>query len=105
MLVGLGNKNELDIKKYVAALKITAAALAKYSLADALLTLAELPVKEMDAGKRYQLLAQVLENSTYRYNHTKSTKGKKPALKKWMSPCPTSQSVLQPEKAWILVPV
>ena len=82
MLVGLGKKNELDRKKYVAALKNTAAALAKYSLADALFTLAELPVKEMDAGKRYQLLAQVLENSTYRYNHTKSTKGKKPALKK-----------------------
>lgn len=82
LLIGLGKKSEFNRKKYVSALKNTAATLARYSLSDAALALADIPVKEMDVGKRSQLLAQIMENSLYRYTLTKSTKGKQPSLKK-----------------------
>lgn len=82
MLVGLGKKAELDRKKYAAICNHTAKALLKYSLGDALLTLADLPVNETETDKKGQILAQTFENSVYQYNQTKSVKGKKPALKK-----------------------
>lgn len=82
LLVGLGKKTELDRKKFARAAGAAAVALKKYSIADAADTLANLVVKDTDIGKLGQLLACTLENSVYRYNHTKSKKGKNPSLKK-----------------------
>ena len=82
LLVGLGKKTELDLKKFNRILDAVAVALKKYSLTDAADTLVNLPVKDADAGKLGALLARIMENSTYRYSHTKSDKGKKSALKK-----------------------
>lgn len=82
LLVGLGKKSALDRKKFITAANGVATALKKYSLTDALDTLVNLPVKDASVGNLGQLLARVYENSLYRYNQTKSSKGKKPALKK-----------------------
>jgi leucyl aminopeptidase len=82
LLVGLGKKTALDRKKFARITSSVALALKKYSLPDATDTLVNLPVKDADAGKLGRLLARILENSVYRYIHTKSDKGKKSVLKK-----------------------
>jgi len=82
LLVGLGKKSEFGRKKFITAVENTASALKKYSLEDAMDTLVNTPVNEADINNLGQLLARVLENSLYQYNQTKSSKGKKPALKK-----------------------
>ena len=82
LLVGLGKKSEFGRKKFITAVENTASVLKKYSLEDAMDTLVNTPVNEADINNLGQLLARVLENSLYQYNQTKSSKGKKPALKK-----------------------
>ena len=82
LLIGLGKKSDLNRKRYASVLGITAQILNKYSLTDALVTLSCLPVVDTPTDKLGQILAQTFENSVYRYNHTKSKKGKKPTLKK-----------------------
>jgi len=81
LLVGLGKQSELTRTRFASVITSTAQALNKYSLADALITLASLPVVDTTAEKIGQTLAQYTENSVYRYNQTKSSKGKKPTLK------------------------
>ena len=82
LLVGLGKKSELDLKKFIQVISSTALELKKYALINALDTLVNLTVKDTGIGKCGQLLAQVLKNSLYRYSQTKSVKGKNPVLKK-----------------------
>jgi leucyl aminopeptidase len=82
LLIGLGKKSALNRKRFANVLDITAQVLNKYSLIDALVTLPSLPVIDTPADKIGQILAQSFENSVYRYNFTKSKKGKKPTLKK-----------------------
>ena len=82
LLIGLGKKSDLNLKNYVQAVNGTAQALKKHAITDALDTLVNLPTRDMGADKRGQLLAQIIEDSLYQYSHTKSDKGKKPALKK-----------------------
>lgn len=82
LLVGLGKKSDLNLKNYIQAVNGTAMALKKHAITDALDTLVNLPTRDTGAGKRGQLLAQLIEDSLYQYNHTKSDKGTKPALKK-----------------------
>ncbi len=83
LLVGLGKKADLNTKKFASIAGGVAAALKKHALADALDTLVNLPVKGTDTAGLGRQLAQSLANSTYRYNHTKSSKGKPAALKKF----------------------
>ena len=82
LLVGLGKKGELDLKKFIKIINSVAEGLKKYALTDALDTLINLPVKDADTDKSGQLLAQILQNSVYLYTQTKSKKGSKPELKK-----------------------
>ncbi len=82
LLVGLGKKSDLTLKNYIQAVNGAAQALKKHAITDALDTLVNLPTHDTGAGKRGQLLAQLIEDSLYQYNHTKSDKGTKPALKK-----------------------
>jgi len=82
LLVGLGKKGELDLKKFIKIINSVAQGLKKYALGDALDTLINLPVKNAGSEKCGQMIAQILQNSVYRYTQTKSKKGSKPELKK-----------------------
>ena len=72
LLVGLGKKNELQAKKFVAALQHAAKALHKYHIADILLGLAALEVEGLDMERKARLAAQNFAAADYRYSRTKS---------------------------------
>src|SRR5690554_1593900 len=65
LLVGCGKREEMDAKKYAAALKSAAAALDKYRLSDALLALDDVD-ENTDAARKARLAAQIFTASTYR---------------------------------------
>jgi len=77
LLVGCGEEGSLDARNYRKAVSATSKALLKTSAKDAVITLAELPLKDRDAAWSVTLLVQECDSNTYQYDHTKSKK--KPA--------------------------
>jgi leucyl aminopeptidase len=71
LLVGAGKPLALDTKQYAKLLRHAGKALQKYQLADAVLTLAALAVKDAAAEHKAELLARVLVSNQYHYTATK----------------------------------
>jgi leucyl aminopeptidase len=76
LLVGAGKAKDLDAKKYNSMVKHTAKALQKYQLADSVLTLPALEVKDTSASRKAELLARSMVCNQYRYTTTKPKAGK-----------------------------
>jgi len=76
LLIGLGKQQEIDTKKYATALRATVKALQQYQLANALVTLPALDIKDIGAERKASLLARLFVTAQYRYNTTKPKAGK-----------------------------
>lgn len=72
LLVGCGKNTALNIKTFAKVIRSTNAALKKYGLSEALITLATLKVKESTMTRKALQVAQIIEASQYRYTRTVS---------------------------------
>jgi leucyl aminopeptidase len=81
LLVGCGDDGALDARNYRKAINAAAKALFKSNAKDALVTLAELPVKDRDGAWAVSMLVQECDNCAYQYDQTKSKKKPSYALK------------------------
>jgi leucyl aminopeptidase len=81
LLVGCGKAKEFDAKKYAAVLRNTYRALKQHGIDSAALTLASLPVGQLGAARKAEILARNFETQTYRYVTTKSKPGSNFMLK------------------------
>lgn len=81
LLVGCGDDGALDARNYRKVVNTAAKALLKSNAKDAVVTLAELPVKDRDGAWAVTLLVQESENCAYQYDQTKSKKKPSYALK------------------------
>ena len=81
LLVGCGDDGALDARNYRKAVNAAAKALFKSNAKDALVTLAELPVKDRDGAWAVSMLVQECDNCAYQYDQTKSKKKPSYALK------------------------
>ena len=81
LLVGTG-KEELDDRRYRKLLNSVANTLKGGAAPDAVVTLAELPVKNRDLYARTRLLVESFRESLYQFDQFKSKKADKPKLKK-----------------------
>lgn len=74
LLVGLGKENELDAKKFAQAARASIKALSSLPIKEALTTLADLPVKNMDVRRRVALLAEASLDAGYQFDAPKQKK-------------------------------
>ncbi len=74
LLVGLGKDEELSEKQYAKAVRASVKAVAASAASEAVLYLAELPVKSMSLRRKVSLLAEVALDTTYRFNAIKQKK-------------------------------
>lgn len=81
LLVGCGDEGDLDARKYRKAVNAATKALLKSNAKDAVMTLAELPIKDRDGAWALSMLVQECDNCTYQYDQTKSAKKPAYALK------------------------
>lgn len=81
LLVGCGDEGALDARNYRKAVNAATKALLKSNAKDAVLTLAELPIKDRDAAWAVTMVVQECDNCAYQYDHTKSKKKPAYALK------------------------
>ncbi|MDP1933109.1 MAG: leucyl aminopeptidase [Gammaproteobacteria bacterium] len=81
LLVGCGDEGALDARNYRKVINATIKAILKSTAKDAVLALAELPLKDRDPAWAITLLVQECDNCTYQYDHTKSKKKPAHALK------------------------
>ncbi len=72
LLVGAGKAKELDAKAFSALMTSTGKILEKYGFADAALAIADLPVKDLNAVRKGELVARNLMTLIYRYTATKA---------------------------------
>jgi leucyl aminopeptidase len=77
LLVGLGREEDFGPKEYREAVRTAVRALSQSGASDALLYLAELPVKESDAAWKAMHLASVAGDTIYRFDQLKSKKDSK----------------------------
>ncbi len=81
LLVGCGDESNLDARNYRKAVNAAIKALFKSNAKDAVMTLAELPIKDRDGAWALSMLVQECESSSYQYDQTKSKKKPAYALK------------------------
>ena len=81
LLVGCGDESALEARSYRKAVNAAIKALFKSNAKDAVMTLAELPIKDRDGAWALSMLVQECESSTYQYDQTKSKKKPAYALK------------------------
>ncbi len=81
LLVGCGDESALEARSYRKAVNAAIKALFKTNAKDAVMTLAELPIKDRDGAWALSMLVQECESSTYQYDQTKSKKKPAYALK------------------------
>tara|TARA_R100001377_G_scaffold60801_1_gene36952 strand:+ start:1414 stop:2898 length:1485 start_codon:yes stop_codon:yes gene_type:complete len=81
LLVGCGEESALEARSYRKAVNAAIKALFKSNAKDAVMTLAELPIKDRDGAWALSMLVQECESSTYQYDQTKSKKMAAYALK------------------------
>jgi leucyl aminopeptidase len=74
LLVGLGKAEEYTAKAYRDAMAAALGALKKTAAKDALVTLAEVDVKDCDVRWRLRQAAMIAEEAAYRFDHLKSKK-------------------------------
>jgi len=77
LLVGLGREEDFGPKEYREAVRTAVRALSQSGASDALLYLAELPVKGNDAAWKAMHLASVAGDTIYRFDQLKSKKDSK----------------------------
>ncbi|MES2603448.1 MAG: leucyl aminopeptidase, partial [Pseudomonadota bacterium] len=71
LLIGAGKPKDIDAKKYSMLVRITGKTLQKYQLADAIITLPALEVKDANAERKAELLARLIIANQYQYTTTK----------------------------------
>ncbi len=81
LLVGCGDEGALDARSYRKAVGAAIKALLKTTAKDAIVTLAELPLKDRDIAWATALLVQECDAAAYQYDQTKSKKKPEYALK------------------------
>ena len=74
LLIGCGDEDALEARSYRKALNAAAKALLKSNSKDAIVTLAELPIKDRDGPWAVSMLVQECDNCAYQYDQTKSKK-------------------------------
>ncbi|WP_027848026.1 leucyl aminopeptidase [Marinospirillum minutulum] len=72
LLVGMGEQAKLTENKFSKACQAAYEHLAQLSLHDALLTLADTPLKDRDSSWKLRLMAEIAETSFYRFTEFKS---------------------------------
>ena len=81
LLVGCGDEGALEARNYRKAVNAAAKALLKVNAKDAVLTMAELPIKDRDGAWAITMAVQECDNCAYQYDQTKSAKKPAYALK------------------------
>lgn len=74
LLVGLGKKEDFSEQKYAKAVRASIKALAASAATEALIHLAELPVKTLSLRRKLALMAEVAIDATYRFDAIKRKK-------------------------------
>src|SRR5690625_1787285 len=77
LVVGLGERDKFEASRYQQAVATAARALRTGAAETALLTLAELPVKDRDAGWNIRQAVITADHAAYRYTATLGAKNKK----------------------------
>jgi leucyl aminopeptidase len=71
LLVGAGKPKDFDAKKYASAVRAAGKALQKHQIADAVVTLATLDVKDTSIERKAELFTRIMTANQYQYTTTK----------------------------------
>ncbi|MDG2091424.1 MAG: leucyl aminopeptidase [Gammaproteobacteria bacterium] len=91
LLLGCGKKSDFSLKKFTEILRLSVMQLNRYSLEDAVLGLATLPMDKASMERKANQVAKVFTHAEYRYKETVSKAKPAQIIKRLAVACSTSE--------------